>query len=128
MMIYFQHVGQRGGLAHFPRTIGTVQSGLRRFTLSEIDKHLFENPEKESAELSAFIQKNATNGFQIWGAPSGARSVLADARSGDWLLLLESDRPGGQFYYAGRILYWPAPGLVDTCLSESRLHLELHGT
>jgi hypothetical protein len=23
---------------------------------------------------------------------------------------------------------WPAPGLVDTCLSESRLHLELHGT
>jgi predicted HNH restriction endonuclease len=30
---------------------------------------------------------------------------LDDARSGDWLLLLESDRPGGQFYYAGRILY-----------------------
>ena len=24
--------------------------------------------------------------------------------------------------------YWPAPGLVDTRLSESRLHLELHGT
>jgi RecB family endonuclease NucS len=23
---------------------------------------------------------------------------------------------------------WPAPGSVDTCLSESRLHLELHGT
>jgi hypothetical protein len=25
-------------------------------------------------------------------------------------------------------LVWPAPGLVDTRLSESRLHLELHGT
>ena len=24
--------------------------------------------------------------------------------------------------------WWPAPGLVDTHLSESRLHLELHGT
>ena len=24
--------------------------------------------------------------------------------------------------------YWPAPGLVDTRLSESRLHFELHGT
>jgi hypothetical protein len=24
--------------------------------------------------------------------------------------------------------WWPAPGSVDTCLSESRLHLELHGT
>jgi hypothetical protein len=24
--------------------------------------------------------------------------------------------------------FWPAPGLVDTRLSESRLHLELHGT
>ena len=23
---------------------------------------------------------------------------------------------------------WPAPGLVDTRLSESRLHFELHGT
>ena len=23
---------------------------------------------------------------------------------------------------------WPAPGFVDTRLSESRLHLELHGT
>jgi hypothetical protein len=27
-----------------------------------------------------------------------------------------------------RYQYWPAPGSVDTCLSESRLHLELHGT
>ena len=25
-------------------------------------------------------------------------------------------------------LEWPAPGSVDTRLSESRLHLELHGT
>jgi hypothetical protein len=24
--------------------------------------------------------------------------------------------------------HWPAPGSVDTRLSESRLHLELHGT
>ena len=23
---------------------------------------------------------------------------------------------------------WPAPGFIDTRLSESRLHLELHGT
>jgi 5-methylcytosine-specific restriction protein A len=113
MTIYFQHVGQRGGLEHFPRTIGTAQAGLRRFFLSEIEKYLFKNPEQESAVLAAYLQQNAPIGFQIWGAPSGARSILAGAAPGDWLLLLETDRPGGQFYYAGRILYRAPKELFD---------------
>jgi hypothetical protein len=31
-------------------------------------------------------------------------------------------------YLGVRHIVWPAPGSVDTRLSESRLHLELHGT
>jgi hypothetical protein len=31
-------------------------------------------------------------------------AMLRDLSPDDWFLLLESDRPGGQFYYAGRIL------------------------
>jgi hypothetical protein len=30
--------------------------------------------------------------------------------------------------YGSDFAKWPAPGLVDTRLSESRLHFELHGT
>jgi hypothetical protein len=34
----------------------------------------------------------------------------------------------GEPILPGIMSKWPAPGSVDTRLSESRLHLELHGT
>ena len=34
---------------------------------------------------------------------------------------------GGRFFVLHEPSLWPAPGLVDTRLSKSRLHLELHG-
>jgi hypothetical protein len=37
-------------------------------------------------------------------------------------------RFGGEKFDPAQRGRWPAPGSVDTRLSESRLHLELHGT
>jgi len=105
MTIFFQHVGQRGGASHFPLTIGTREGGLTRFTYSDIEPYLANEAPEERRRLQEVLSDPVSDGFQIWGAPSGARSVLRGAAVGDWLLLLESDRPGGQFYYGGRILH-----------------------
>jgi hypothetical protein len=107
MSIYFPHVGERGGRRDFPKTIGDREGGLKRFSLLEIESHLTELSRRELAELRVAIETEATDGFQIWGIPSGARSILRSLAFDDWLLLLESDRPGGAFHYAGRVIYCP---------------------
>jgi hypothetical protein len=52
-------------------------------------------------------------------------AVLEEAQE----IIIESrgDREARNRLYE-RLATWPAPGSVDTCLSESRLHFELHGT
>jgi 5-methylcytosine-specific restriction protein A len=59
------------------------------------------------------LRKEVPNGFQIWGIPSGAKSVLKNLRRGDWLLLLLSDGPGGSFYYGGRVIFRPEREMFD---------------
>ncbi len=103
MTIYFQHVGQRGGASHFPLTIGTKDAGLRNFLLADIEQYLSNETDQSRQQLKTVL--GSITGFQIWGAPSGARSILKDIVPCDWLLLLESDRPGGQFYYGGKVLF-----------------------
>jgi hypothetical protein len=107
MAIFFQHVGERGGQRDFPKTIGTPSAGLAHFELDQIAEITEGLPPDEIRRIEDQIQKEAPNGFQVWGIPSGARSVLATLREGDWLLLLESDGPGGQFHYGGRVIYRP---------------------
>lgn len=97
MTIYFQHVGERGGNRDFPKTIGD-SSGLRGFHLLDIQSFLSKDDRRQLPLLPS-------HGFQIWGIPSGAKQMLKSLVPGDWVLLLKSDRPGGQFYYAGRVLY-----------------------
>src|SRR4051794_38004209 len=66
------------------------------------------------------------DGFQVWGIPSGAKSVLRRLREGDWLLLVESDGPGGTFHYGGRVIYRPAReqfGLSARLWGEARYPL-----
>jgi 5-methylcytosine-specific restriction enzyme A len=63
--------------------------------------------------LNEILQKEAPNGFQVWGIPSGAKSVLKNLRRNDWLLLLLSDGPGGSFYYGGRVIFRPDQEMFD---------------
>jgi hypothetical protein len=111
--VFFQHVGERGGGRDFPRTIGTPEASLVRFTFGDVAQHLehLEPPERE--RLAAETALQAPDGFQIWGIPSGARSVLSSLAPGDYLLLLESPGPGGIFVYGGRIIAGPTKECFD---------------
>jgi hypothetical protein len=75
MTIFFQHVGERGGRRDFPRTVGTRESGLRRFQLADLPELTDQISEEEAAELSHNLADAAPNGFQVWGIPSGAKSI-----------------------------------------------------
>jgi 5-methylcytosine-specific restriction enzyme A len=91
--IYFQHVGEAGGGRDFPKTIGTPKAGLRYFSFKDINEHV----DRLDPEQHAFIQRTLANeapqGFQIWGIPSGAKSILKNLKAGDYLLLIESIGP-----------------------------------
>lgn len=108
MTAYFQHVGEAGGARDFPRTIGTPKAGLRHFTYADVAPHLTQLPSAEIALLGRETEKFAPEGFQIWGIPSGARTVLNSFEVGDYLLLLEAVGPGGSFAYAGRAVAKPS--------------------
>ena len=107
MTVYFQHVGEAGGARDFPRTIGTPAAGLRRFRFADVAPHLSQLPEAELEFLQRETERYAPNGFQVWGIPSGAKSVLRAFEVGDYLLLLEAAGPGGSFAYAGRAVAKP---------------------
>lgn len=105
MAIYFQHVGERGGERDFPKTIGTYDNGLKRYSLNDLNNMQAQLTDTERATLDNILQKETPSGFQLWGIPSGAKSVIKSLRRNDWLLLLVTDRPGGCFYYVGRVIH-----------------------
>jgi 5-methylcytosine-specific restriction enzyme A len=113
MTIYFQHVGEQGGKRDFPKTIGTPADGLVRFNLDNLSEVTAALGTNQRQELEDTLRKEVPNGFQIWGIPSGAKSVLKNLRRGDWLLLLLSDGPGGSFYYGGRVVFRPEREMFD---------------
>jgi 5-methylcytosine-specific restriction protein A len=105
MTVFFQHVGERGGNRDFPRTIGTAGGGLVYFHFEDIEPYLEEIGADERRQMRRATEEIDADGFQIWGVPSGARTVLRELTVDDYLLLLESVGPGGSFAYAGRIIW-----------------------
>ena len=108
MTVFFQHVGEAGGKRDFPKTIGTARDGLVRFRFEEIESYLDEVGADERRLLRRASEEIDADGFQIWGIPSGAKSVLRELKVDDYLLLLEAVGPGGSFVYAGRIIARPS--------------------
>jgi len=102
MTTYFQHVGQAGGQRDFPRTIGTAFSGLKQFAYDDIAHQLDTLTQLERDRVRSEAAQISPEGFQIWGIPSGAKSVLRSFSTGDYLLLLENIGDYGKFAYAGR--------------------------
>src|ERR1051326_454689 len=88
-------------------TIGTPANGLRKFHYEDIEEGLSVCTDAEKNEIRTALNISAADGCQIWGIPSGAASIVRDIQPNDWLLLLESDRHGGQFYYGGQIIFRP---------------------
>jgi hypothetical protein len=113
MTVFFQHVGEKGGARDFPKTIGMPKSGLVVFNFDDVKDRLGHLSEWEIDQLERDCKKFAPDGFQIWGIPSGAKSVLRTLMVGDYLLLLESVGPGGVFAYGGIILARPSQECFD---------------
>lgn len=126
MTVYYQHIGEKLSARDFPRTIGTPKSGLVNFHWEDISNFLTDLDPAESRLLKEETQKFAGDGFQIWGIPSGAKSVIRDLEKGDYLLLLETIGPGGSFAYVGRVIGRPSKECFDLSLhlwGESRFPL-----
>ena len=116
MTIFFQHVGEAGGRRDFPRTIGTARAGLVYFNFEDIESYLEGVGTDELRRLRRATEEIDENGFQIWGIPSGAKTILRDLKIDDYLLLLEAVGPGGSFAYGGRIIARPS----GECFALSR--------
>jgi hypothetical protein len=101
MAIYYQHIGRDLWHRDGPRSIGTSDGGLRRFTLADIASFLGPVDAVEQALIRAKVTEHAPTGFQVWGIPSGAERVLQGMDTGDFLLLLEADH----FRYAGQVIH-----------------------
>lgn len=106
MTIYFQHVGEANSNRDFPKTLFT-RDGLRQFTFAEVEPYLEHLPNDERTRLADVCAAEAADGFQIWGIPSGAKSVLKHFVEGDQLLLLKSITHGGAIEYSGRAVGIP---------------------
>lgn len=108
MTVYFQHVGEGGGRRDFPKTIGTIENGVVKFDFSDIAGHLNNLSSEEKDALDERLSEQTPDGFQIWGIPSGAKSVLKNLEIGDSLLLLEAAGYGGSFAYGGKVVAFPS--------------------
>jgi 5-methylcytosine-specific restriction enzyme A len=110
--LYFQHVGEANARRDFPRTIAN-REGLVCFSFDDIADDLRCLPEHERAELRSTLRDVAPSGFQIWGVPSGAKSMLRHLTVGDHFALLVSIRPYGQIEYIGEIVGAPTEPCHD---------------
>jgi HNH endonuclease len=84
-----------------PRSIGTPEAGVVRFQLSDINNFLEDLDPHEMLSMHSKIADLVPSGFQIWGIPEGARDVLTDMKTGDFLMLLESS----DFRYVGQVIH-----------------------
>lgn len=102
MAIYFQHVGEAGAKRDFPKSIGAASNETVKFNFGDISDYVVGYSPAEQDEIRQATEARSPNGFQIWGIPSGAKSILRNFSVGDHLLLLESITEGGYFRYAGK--------------------------
>lgn len=105
MTIFFHHVGEVGAARDFPRTIFAedTASGLRLFSGNDILPELSDLPESEIRRVAGAVRR-AQDGFQIWGIPSGGARLFRRIAENDYLLLIDTDRPGGSISYAGKVI------------------------
>jgi hypothetical protein len=101
LTIYYQHIGEVMWARDAPRSIGASDTGVVRFSFSDIEPFLTELDALELLPMRSKITELAPTGFQVWGIPSGAQRVLAPMDTGDFLLLLEST----DFAYAGQVIH-----------------------
>jgi hypothetical protein len=106
MTIFFQHVGEANSNRDFRKTLFDG-GGLIRFTFDNVEPYLQHLPKSELTPLAELCEAEAADGFQIWGIPSGAKSVLKIFVEGDQLLLLKSITYGGAIEYSGRAVGIP---------------------
>lgn len=106
MKAFFQHVGEQNSARDFPRTLVSDAGDLIRFRFSQIERLLPLTPAQRGA-LAAQCMQEAPDGFQIWGVPEGAKSVLRDVAEGDAFLLLRTWGEEGRFGYAGKVIAIP---------------------
>lgn len=116
MTLYFQHVGEANAKRDFPRSIATAD-GLVRFAFEHIASGLDCLPEDELASLSNTLKRDAPEGFQIWGVPSGAKGMLRHLAVGDHFALLVSIRPFGQIEYVGKVIGVPSQACHDLSMT-----------
>jgi 5-methylcytosine-specific restriction protein A len=62
---------------------------------------------KQKGELADRLNTIAPDGFQIWGVPEGAKTILRDVAEGDAFLLLRTWGEEGRFGYAGTVVGIP---------------------
>jgi hypothetical protein len=84
-----------------PRSIGTRENGVKRFSWLDIEPFVRDLDGFEVMSMRHKIADLAPTGFQIWGIPSGAQRVLEPMRTGDFLMLLEST----DFSYVGQVIH-----------------------
>ncbi len=101
MTVYYQHIGERLSARDFPRSLGTLTDGLKRFRFEDVEEFLYHLSPLEIADFKSNTQQLAPTGFQIWGIPSGAQRVVAHMQTGDYLMLLEST----DFTYCGQVIH-----------------------
>jgi 5-methylcytosine-specific restriction protein A len=101
MELYFHHVGQAGADADFPKTLFTDVSTNRILAAIPSDDPLRE-------EIVLALHKRFPAGVcNVWGVPVGARTSIANLRTGDEVLLVESVSGEGSVpALCPDVLYW----------------------
>ena len=97
-----------------PKQLGRDIKGLKVFQPPDVEPMLDDLPRGEHDQILTLLRKEEE--FQIWGFPAGADRVVHRLKTGDWVLLLDTDRPGGSFVYGGK--FFARPGRPLPSMSE----------
>jgi hypothetical protein len=100
MAFYYQHVGEAMADRDFPKSLGTVSTGVVSFTVDELlswPDLLEAAPRRDLDDLRHL----SADGLQVWGLPQGAEQVVKDIAPGDSLMLMSSK----VFEFIGTVAY-----------------------
>jgi hypothetical protein len=104
MSVFWQHVGIANSQRDFPLTLGTPSTGVQEFRVVDVEPYVLSTNTIERLELERGFERIRSSTFQIWGFPNGAEAVLSKMKTGDFLLLLDTNAEAGAFRYFGRVL------------------------
>lgn len=89
MRLYFHHVGQQGAERDFPKTVWS------KVPLSTVERHLSASVTNRDEIIQTLTELFPSGGFNCWGVPAGAKSVIKNLRPGDAVLLVETTAGAG---------------------------------